>query len=229
MRIPILAPVFLVIALATSQVSAEPVRIVGGVLSFDSGDPLHYVFEGDGFRLTGFDFFSSDNPGFRCLPCAPGTLIDLDALFGPGDLGQGFFGGDGFLDAGTRVFTEGTLRFDTGATLAAAAAGVTSAPFIFTGELAGYLDASRAGVPLFQTSLVGQGRLLFTLAMNEQGGGLITDDMTYVFEDSAPVPEPATVLLAAAGLGCIARRRYASRSARLTTKNTPMRSASRQQ
>jgi hypothetical protein len=204
MRVPFLALPVLLLTVGASHLAAEPVRITSGVLSFDSGDPLHFVFESSGgLRMTGFDFFSPDNPGSRCMPCAPGTPIALDATFGPGPLGQGSIGPEG---AGTAVYYQGSFHFDTGGVTIPAAHGFTITPFTFTGDLAAFLDPSRTGTPFFEASLMGQGRLVFTLTDYRDPPLLITDDMTYVFGDTAPVPEPATMFLAAAGLGYLARR-----------------------
>ena len=199
--------------LGATDAGADPVRITNGVLSVDSGDPLHFVFEAEGFRATGFDFFSDENPGSRCLPCAPGELVSMDASFGP-DLGQGFFGGDGGGDSGEPVFWEGFLQFDTGVS-AGGLEGITlSTPFTFVGELAAFADASRLGTPLFRESLIGSGRLFFLAVADEddQPGGLVTESMAYVFEPTAPIPEPTTMLLVGAGLAGVARRATRRRS-----------------
>jgi hypothetical protein len=87
-------------------------------------------------------------------------------------------------------------------------------PFSFSGTVNGYLlDPFVHGLtePAFTKMLTGRGTATATFAFTDEDGPLFsTNFMRYDFNEAAPVPEPATMLLC--GLGCAllgARRRKA--------------------
>jgi hypothetical protein len=80
-------------------------------------------------------------------------------------------------------------------------------PFTFTGDIMGCTDSVSCGVPLFTTQqLVGQGFVtaMFTFSGTANGATLYDfKSMDFTFT-SAPVPEPMTITLLAAGLAGLA-------------------------
>jgi hypothetical protein len=73
-----------------------------------------------------------------------------------------------------------------------------TAPFSFAGHA--------IGVSFFETDLTGRG--VAQLALSSTGAGVFSfAGVDYVFEPSAPVPEPATVALVGVGFAALTRLR----------------------
>jgi hypothetical protein len=89
-------------------------------------------------------------------------------------------------------------------------------PFTFSGDVRGYLqDPFVVGFtePAFVKTLTGNGTASATFIFNNQEGPLFSvTDLRYDFGDSAPVPEPATFLLAGLGTAVLARKRARRRA-----------------
>jgi hypothetical protein len=113
------------------------------------------------------------------------------------------------------VFWSGDLFFDAGTATAGFGVEATS-PFAFAGTLTAFTDESRTRA-LFSTALTGSGTAWirfydFDPALVD-GNEVAT--VRYTFEaDSAPVPEPATLLLVSTGLASVAMARRRRRSDR---------------
>ena len=204
--------------------AADPVELAfPSVMNVDAGDPLEFRFFGPFGVVAGWiaSPWQDNTPAGRCGPCTPGTVINLDAMIGPGDLSGRGRQSDSFWDATpgddltgltTPVYWDGFLRFDTGGAAFTAAAGWNPDPlarFTFTGELIGYRDPARTGAPVFHETFVGRGNVYLSLATYPHSNptGLFFTSNRYVFDAAqAPVPEPGTLLLAGAGLAYIGRR-----------------------
>jgi hypothetical protein len=133
---------------------------------------------------------------------------------------NGFYAGGATLGAGggsltinsttfTNLVFAGTFVFTASAVIPAATTNISiTAPFTFAGDLracvfqGGPPDCS-PGDAVFSTQLVGQGIVTVQLdffRLNPNGSSLYGfNSITYNFQ-SAPVPEPTTITLLAAGL-----------------------------
>jgi len=200
------------LAFVASDVRADPLVVRGSASSFVVLD-----FEGDFFRLAGDGFAirmpGPDNlsrflvmPRPGCDPCRGGDVWN-PSFRATGELGSGNaqFGTVSYPD----VTLFGTLDF--------AATPVTFEPptnefffmrasFTFNGQIRGIA----AGQQAFATDITGSGTA-FRVFDRAQGGNWLggENQFQYRFTDSAPVPEPATLLLFGSGgaITAIIRRR----------------------
>jgi hypothetical protein len=184
--------------------AADPVRVTGGSLSFDTGGPPSFslltstgqLFEAEGFRR--------DWPAPCFYQCSPGVAIPISLGVTETD-DSAFFQADGIdlfpvmhlaISASSVTMPEpGTPNGRLEDFLR---------PFTFTGQLTGYASPDRMGTPVFDLTLVGSGTA--TLRMALEGGRYSFSSLDYNF-DAAPVPEPATLLLVGTGAAVLWRRR----------------------
>lgn len=214
---PKAAPVMslaVVCLLSGTAAVAEPVRMItsGNVYQLVEDGETGFTFAGSGFRLNGE---VSSRPASRCAPCTPGEAFDLSATMTP----RLFPPGTATINGRTydAVFFSGTFNFNAGSVsvpdVPTGGPGVfPTAPFSFDGMLAGYADISLTGTPLFSTALAGGG--MASIGFFNYSGSLSADGFNYTFKDTAPVPEPGSLLLFGSGAAWIASR---WRSRRRTT------------
>lgn len=185
---------------------ADPVRVIGSgdVYQLVEDGETGFTFAGNGFRFNGE---VSSRPASACGPCMPGAAFDLSATMTP----RLFPPGTATVDGRTydAVFFSGTFNFDAGSVavpeVPMGGAGVFPiAPFSFDGTLAGYANASLTGTPLFSTALAGRG--IASIGFFNYSGSISADGFSYTFEDTAPVPEPGSLMLFGSGAAWIALR-----------------------
>ena len=139
----------LVLTLGVAKTAAaDPVELLfPSRLSVDAGDPLEFRFVGPFGAVGGWiaSPWWDNTPAGRCMPCAPGTVINLDATIGPGDLSGRFRQSDSYWDSDPAdemaglthpVYWDGFMNFDTGGATFTATAGWNPDPlarFTFTG------------------------------------------------------------------------------------------------
>lgn len=204
---PTAAPVSLAVVflLSSTAAVAEPVRLItsGNVYQIVEDGETGFTFAGSGFTFNGE---VSSRPASTCGPCMPGTAFDLSATMTP----RLFPPGTATIDGRTydAVFFSGTFNFEAGSVsvpeVPMGGPGVyPTAPFSFDGTLAGYADASLTGAPLFSTALAGGGMASIGFF---NYGSISADGFSYTFEDTAPVPEPGSLLLFGSGAAWIASR-----------------------
>src|SRR5918993_4869569 len=203
--------VLLVALAAPSLVSADPIQITSGFVRVGGIDPrAQFAFEGEGFSVAGFaQAFNSTMS--LCFPCAPGTTLDLGGAFhGPDALGSGVVDGIAYPTLFFNGMT-GTFSSSPSFQVSGDQALTVIRNFTFTGEISGYLInpfVHGFTEPVFTKSLMGQGIVRGEFLVNADRPPLFfATSLNYEFADTAPVPEPTTLLLVGTGAALAASRR----------------------
>lgn len=203
------------VVLLPGPASADPVTITAGHTEVLLGAGLaRGALQGEDFSMT----FGAD--GFRaavaldCVPCLPGATVNLGGFFNLPRVG-----GSAVVDGTTypQIYFDGmTGTFTSPSFVVTGESTVTlTQPFTYTGSVSGYLiDPWIFGItePAFTRTLTGRGTASATFIFNrfseEPDGVMFTaTDLRYDFDDAAPVPEPATMLLCGAGTAFLMVRR----------------------
>jgi hypothetical protein len=192
------------VQVTSTGAAADPVRVTGGSLSFDTGNAPMFSLSTSTGQLFVADGFRREWPATCFYQCAPGVAIPMslgvsehgDPLFFQADGVDLFPAMDLVISAPSVTLPEpGTPNANLETFLR---------PFTLTGRLAGYASADRTGTPVFDLTLIGSGTA--TLRMGLENGRYDFSSLDYDF-DAAPVPEPATLLLVGTGAALLWRRR----------------------
>ena len=219
LRVPTLCAGLLTIVSfwTTSMAGADPIRITAGGLTA-TGDSLQVSVE---LRSSPRDLVLTGIYGGRSVEgifrpgdcqgtCQPGETLLLDArasapsVSGAASIdGTTFPIGFGFGGPGGEASVDFTGSWMAPAFTGASSATVTS-PFLFEGFLFYPEEFQRAADTMF-----GQGTATLNLLWASESAGWALERARYEFEDTAPIPEPGTLLLLGSGLAgmVVARRR----------------------
>lgn len=222
--LPLIAPAVragclaLGLVLSSGVVFADPVRVVANGFFGSGGDDTGFWAEGSNFYIQTAALPRGMGPVVTCSPCTPGTKLNLSSTVTIGDWGPGSATVDG--RTWRDVYYSGSLAFDAGSVvvpdvqpqpsgLEETAVVSAFSTFTFTGTLTGFADPSRTGTPLFSAQLAGGGSGPFAAwaGFGNVGSGVFLDYVDYHFDDTAPVPEPGSLLLFGSGAAWIAARR----------------------
>ena len=194
------------VQVSATAAAADPVRVTGGTLWFDTGGPPAFDlvtetgqrFEAEGFRR--------DWPAPCFYQCSAGVAIPIALGVTETTDGSEFFQADGIelFSVMDLVISAPSVTMPEPGTPDDRVEDFLR-PFTFTGRLTGYSSPERTGVPVFDLTLIGSGTARLSMAL--ENGRYSFSSLDYNFEDAAPVPEPSTLLLAGTGAALLWRRR----------------------
>ena len=180
---------------------ADPIQITGGVVTGSVSSVTDYRITGPDFAVAGIlGAAVSDEPHYLCGfdSCAPGSSLDLSTLYDRiEDIelnGSVYHGVTGFINFQSETIVLPDVPFGE------------RVPFVRPFTFVGRLENVGSMGPI---DLVGSGEVRLSVVNFEQGAGVGINRTDFVFSD--PVPEPATLLLAGAGLAAVVSRRVRRR------------------
>jgi hypothetical protein len=218
-RFAVLSPLVLLFAflLFAPEARADGLEITGGSIDFNSRAGGLFTFTGQGFTLHG----GIDYAPTVCSPCLAGETTNIDFYRVGGDIRGGSSGVMDGISYDSLYYTAiMQMHGDPIVVPETTSDSVTlMVPFTFTASMLGCSQSTSANdcaSPLFSTLLTGQGWA--TVQFNSYlilDGRRLYDlrSISYNFGQSAPVPEPATLLLLGTGLAGLAAR-YRKRRAK---------------
>lgn len=220
-RFHVLAVATLLLALLTASTArADTIVVSAGAATVAWDDPPFFDLMGDGFHLFSGFFSVPASPQDACFDgCVPGEVVNLGTVMGGAptfDLGQAqiaVVNGVTYAsqsEPGTWLSLTGEFSFSVGeVTIPPLSTGddlalFLTAPFAFMGSVAGFPQDQTGAASLFDVDLEGSGTA--TLRLINTGDRWRFPEVRFAFDDSAPVPEPASFLLVGGGVAGLAVR-----------------------
>jgi hypothetical protein len=214
--------IIVLVAFVPGAARGDSIRLRGGYLAYDTDGPPSLTLSGPGIQLTTTSGLGHSAAVFalgQCgFGCPEGTLIPMDfSLPGtPPAEGDEFAFGTWRTspdEAGTLVHLRGELLFDAVEPVTLAG-GAYDDPAVFTTpvSVSGFvrlLDDQGAPLLAFPVRGAGTGRLVVERDSNTGMYHFLA--MSYAFESTEPIPEPATLLMVGGGLALAAGRRLRHR------------------
>jgi hypothetical protein len=211
-----LAPLLLFFALLLSapDARADGIAITSGSINFPSRSGGTFSLSGNGLTVNG----GLNWAPYLCAPCLAGDGINPSFV----QLGLDVRSGSGIVDGISydHLYYESYMELQSQSLFVpddSSSLITLTVPFTFSASMMGCGQSTVSGcsAPLFTTTLTGQGWATLQLVSYMDGlGNRLYDlkSLSYNFGQSAPVPEPATLLLLGTGLAGVAMRLRRRRS-----------------
>ena len=194
-----------IILTAAPHSAAEPIQITGGSMNVTLiGGPIS--LEGEGFTFDGF--VRLGNSPVRCLPCLPGDMLSLNAMWtGIDVVGDVVLNGVPFdISGGVASQSAQVLEFSGSAGTVPPLEGLMATmtgPFSFTG----WFSLPVNNIDRVRVDLFGGGTAsVFLNRFSTDVNTWTSTRATYQFEGTEPIPEPGTMLLVGTALSGLAVR-----------------------